>query len=551
MNRRQFLGAAVGAGALTAVGSLSPRDGVAAHPTDGETGPDTATTGAGTRSSTDTETGTPTPTPTEPAATPTSDYEPLGGVDVPGATETVLTPDGETAFVATGDGFAVLDLSDPADPTLRTEERDISPPGTDQGLDSVFDVKYDDGRLLVVGPANYAPDGFHGLIRYDVTDPATPELRASHQTAFPIHNCTLDGNYAYLTGNNREDNPLVVVDVSGEEPREVARWSLFDHDAVWESVPIRLRTLHDVVVRDGVAYLAYWDAGTWLLDVSDPTDPTYVADIRERSAEELADLDGLAVAREGSEPPGNDHYAAPNDDGTLLAVGKESWNSNFGVEGTTPGPDDPGGPSGIDLYDVSEPADPRQLATIDPPPTADPNYRGVRTTAHNFEIAASHLYSSWYRGGVKVHDLSDPANPEQVRYFRRSRSTSFWTAQLAAPGGAVVATSYYDPSDLDAPARVYTFPDVPRAGVTGTESAAADGSAGSTATASTTAPTPTETQTGGPDPDGRTGSEPNETGDSTGGTGPGFGPLAALGALGLGTWRLLRGGTQSADEQDR
>ena len=546
MNRRQFLGAAAGAGALTTVGAFSRRDGVAAHPVDAGIGSEVPTTAAGTP--TETGTGTPTPTPTEAVATPTSDYEPLGSLAVPGATETVVTPDGKTAFVATGGGFAVLDIADPTSPTVRSRERDISPPGTDEVLDSVFDVKYDDGRLLVVGPANYAPDGFHGLVLYDVTVPAAPELRASYQTSFPIHNCDLDGEDAYLTGNNRADNPLVVVDVGRDEPREVARWSLSDRDSVWETVPLRLRTLHDVVVRDGMAYLAYWDAGTWLLDVSDPIDPTYVADIRERSAEELADLDGLAVAREGSEPPGNDHYAAPSPDGTLLAVGKESWNSNFGKEGTTPGPDDPGGPSGIDLYDISEPTDPTHLSTIDPPPTADPNYRGVRTTAHNFEIAAGHIYSSWYRGGVKVHDLSDPTNPEQVRFFRRSGSTSFWTAQLAAPGGAVVATSYYDPGDLDAPARVYTFPDVPRAGVTGTESAAADGSAGSTATASTTAPTPTEPPTGGPDPDGRTGSEPNGTGDSTGDTGPGFGPIAALAGLGFGTWRVLRGGRQTAGD---
>ena len=547
MKRRQFLGAAVGAGFLPALNSVSDGAGVAGDRSETGTGSAPATTAAGTQ--TGTATGTPTPTPTDAVATPTSGYEPLGSVAVPGATETVVTPDGETGFVATGDGFAVLDLGDPANPTQQAEERDISPPGTDEVLDSVFDVKYDDGRLLVVGPANYAPDGYHGSLCFDVTDPATPELRTSYQTAFPIHNCDLDGDYAYLTGNNRDDNPLVVVDVGRDEPREVARWSLFDHDSVWESVPIRLRTLHDVVVQDGMAFLAYWDAGTWLLDVSDPANPAYVADIRERSPEELADLDGLAVAREGSEPPGNDHYAAPNDDGTLLAVGTESWNSNFGQSGTTPGPNDPGGPSGIDLYDVSKPADPTHLATIDPPPTADPNYRGVRTTAHNFELAAGHLYSSWYRGGVKVHDLSDPSNPERVRYFRRSRSTSFWTAQLATPGGAVVATSYYDPSDLDAPARVYTFPDVPRETPSGTESP--DGSGGTTPTASTTAPTPTDGPTTGPRPTESDNGNATDPEESTDITGPGFGPVAALAGIGLGAYELVRGGPRHEDDTER
>ncbi|MFC7140454.1 LVIVD repeat-containing protein [Halosimplex aquaticum] len=523
MHRRQFLRATVGLGVPAAVGALSSRDG-AAHPT--EPSESNATTATGT--------STPTPTPTEAAATPTSGYEPLGSVAVEDATEAVTTTDGETAFVAALDGFAAVDLADPADPTVLAEKRDISPPGTTQVMTGIQDVKYDDGRLLVAGPANYDPDGFHGIALYDVSDPASPELLRAYQTAYPIHNCDLSGGYAYLTGNNRDDNPLVVVDVDRDEPAEVARWSLFDHDPVWESVPVALRTLHDVFVRDGRAYLAHWDAGTWILDVSDPTAPAYVGEVSQLSPADLAELDGLAVSREQKEPPGNDHYAAVDPSGSLLAVGRETWNSNFGKEGTTPGPDDPGGPSGIDLYDLSDPASPAHLATVDPPPTADPNVNGVWTTAHNFEIAAGHLYSSWYRGGVAVHDLSDPANPERVRYFRRSSETSFWTAQLAAPGDAVVATSYGDPSLTDAESRLYTFPDVPRATPTATSTT---GSPDETATPPTTAPTPTETAAGGPTRDG---TDAVETGGATDEDGPGFGPLAALAGVGLGTWRLLQ-----------
>ncbi|MFC7197361.1 hypothetical protein ACFQL4_26485 [Halosimplex aquaticum] len=268
MHRRQFLRATVGLGVPAAVGALSSRDG-AAHPT--EPSESNATTATGT--------STPTPTPTEAAATPTSGYEPLGSVAVEDATEAVTTTDGETAFVAALDGFAAVDLADPADPTVLAEKRDISPPGTTQVMTGIQDVKYDDGRLLVAGPANYDPDGFHGIALYDVSDPASPELLRAYQTAYPIHNCDLSGGYAYLTGNNRDDNPLVVVDVDRDEPAEVARWSLFDHDPVWESVPVALRTLHDVFVRDGRAYLAHWDAGTWILDVSDPTAPAYVGEV--------------------------------------------------------------------------------------------------------------------------------------------------------------------------------------------------------------------------------------------------------------------------------
>jgi len=527
VQRRDLLRAAAGLGVPTAVAASRSADRVDGHPTDAE-----GATETGTGTGTVTGTPTPTPTPTDAVATPTSGYEPLGSVAVEGATETVTTADGGTAFVAVLDGFATVDVSDPADLTVLAEERNISPPGTAQVMSGVQDVKYDDGRLLVAGPANHGADGYHGVVLYDVSDPASPALLRGFQTAYPIHNCELSGEEAYLTGNNRDDNPLVVVDVAREEPAELGRWSLFDHDEDWASVSVGLRTLHDVFVRDGYAYLAHWDAGTWILDVSDPTDPSYVADVRPHTLEDLADLDGLAVARERKEPPGNDHYAATDPDGTLLAVGKETWNSNFGKSETTPGPDDPGGPSGIDLYDISDPTEPAHRATIDPPPTADTNINGVWTTAHNFEIAAGHLYSSWYRGGVMVHDLSDPSNPERVRYFRRSSTTSFWTAQLAAPGGAVVASSRANPSDPSAPGRLYTFPDVARETPTETPTTA-NGTTGS----STAQPTPD-------------GSDAVETGGATDEDGPAFGPAATLAGLGLGTWRLLRSDPATADADD-
>lgn len=556
MNRRQFLRAAALAVPATGVARVvSGRDTDASDPSTPTPSP--AATAVSTSTPTRTPAPTPTPTPTEAVATPTSGWEPRGQLAVPGASETALTPDGQTAFVATVDGFAAIDLSDPAQPTLLTRETEISPLEDSGVMGGIYDVKYDDGRLLVAGPAGYEPDVFHGLALFDVTDPASPVLVGGYRTAFPVHNCYLDGRYAYLTRNDGETNPLVVVDIV--DGREAARWSVVDHDERWRDVDVSMRVLHDVWVQGDYAYLAYWDAGTWILDVSDPTDPAYVADIRERSVERLAGYSGSRLFRETNEPPGNDHYVATDAAGDLLAVGTESWNSNFGKEGTTPGPDDPGGPGGIALYDVTDPADPVHRATIDPPPTADPNINGVRTTAHNFDLADGRLYSSWYRGGVKVHDVADPADPEELRHFRRSSTTSFWTAQFAAPSETVVATSYRNPADLDDPGVVYTFPDAPRETPTRTPTPTATETPSPTASSSPTASL-SSTVSSGPSPEAtssRPGS-PNGTGPTdaeTSADGPGFGPFAALAALGLGTWRLVSCGgireTQSGTTADR
>jgi hypothetical protein len=270
-----------------------------------------------------------------------------------------------------------------------------------------------------------------------------------------------------------------------------------------------------------------------------------VADVREQPLERLARFEGPRAWRLQREPPGNDHYVATDAAGDLLGIGTESWNSNFGEEETTPGPDDPGGPGGIALYDVSDPANPVYRATVDPPPTADPNYNGVWTTAHNFEIAGDRLYSSWYQGGVKVHDVSDPASPEELRQFRRSSTTSFWTAQLAAASETVVATSHENPADRDDSGVLYTFPDAARTTPTPTPTATRSPTVSASPTDGTSSASPTSPA--GTPPTTTARSAPGAT-ETTGATatdtsadGPGFGPFAALAALGFGTWRLVRG----------
>ena len=78
--------------------------------------------------------------------------------------------------------------------------------------------------------------------------------------------------------------------------------------------------------------------------------------------------------------------------------------------------------------DVSDATNPTRLSTIAPPKSPGA-YAGTWTTSHNFDIAGDRLFSSWYQGGVKIHDISDPANPEELAWWRRPDEASFWTAK--------------------------------------------------------------------------------------------------------------------------
>ncbi|WP_226004126.1 hypothetical protein [Natrinema salinisoli] len=372
-------------------------------------------------------------------------YEPLGQVPITGAAEAVVGDEGRTAYVAATTGFVSVDVSDPTEPTLLAEERDIEL--EDDVLSEILDATVDGDRLVVAGPANPGV-GAMGFHCYDVSDPADPVSIGAYETGYHIHNCYLDGESLYVAANSPEESSLVIYDVGGDEITRVGDWSLLEFEPGWGDLDMLVRYLHDVYVQDDVAYLPHWNAGTYLIDVSDPTAPEYVSHVAETTLEEQRGIDDWEAAVYGL--PGNDHYAAVDDTGDLMAVGREAW----AVDG-----EDPDRPGGIDLYDVSDPEDPVRRGSIDPPRTTDETHgSGAWTTSHNFELRDGRLYSSWYRAGVKIHDVSDPTSPERIAWWRDPEETGFWTARVAEPGETFVASSTEAIPNTSLEGALYTFP---------------------------------------------------------------------------------------------
>lgn len=447
------------------------------------------------------------PTPTDdgtsetPAGTPVGDGL-LGVLDLPAAHEVVVSPDGHTAYVATGDGVTLVDVESPADPRRLATRTGLLADSEDGPMQRVQDLAVSGSRLLVVGPA-HPSEGARGLVVFDVSDRQNPQRVAAFEFDSTVHNCDFDGRYAYLTANRREGNPLVVVDT--EREREVGTWSLFDVDGRWRDVSSGLRSLHDVTVQGGRAYLAHWDAGTWILDVSDPSEPALVSKVRGHDPATLAAVD--EARRESRIPPGNDHYITVDEDASLLGVGSETFAIDDGAVG---------GPSGIELFDISDPAAPRALATIEPPPSDNPTRDGILTTAHNFDLVGGRCYASWYLGGVTVHDVTDPTAPREVFAWRDSQRASFWTAQRAA--GSFVATSTNALGGVEVQPGLYTFSDpvadASEATGTATDSTASDRSPTDDAASDDATP--------------------------SGAGGAGFGVAAALSAVGVWAWRRTR-----------
>lgn len=461
-------------------------------------------------------------------ATEVSDgYEPLGSVDVEGAAEAVVGDDGQTVYVAATTGYAIVGVSDPGRPETLADRRDLLADRENGPLPQIFDVKQDGETLLVVGPANgQRGEYLSGALVVDVSDPSNPTERAFYGTEYPIHNCYLDGETAYLTANASEETWLETVDVGGETPEKLGQWSLTDVDEGWADVARGMRVVHDVYVQDDVAYVAHWDAGTWLLDVSDPSTPEVVSHVADRTLEELRDISEDGGGTERIELPGNSHYVAVDEAGELLAVGREAWAVEDGGDG---------GPGGIDLFDVSDPTAPEKLSHVAPPETADATIRGLWTTSHNFELRGGILYSSWYRGGVKRFDVSDPSNPTQRTWWMDPNEAEFWTAQVGVPGETFVASSR---GTEDESGRLYVFPDedgrtvrpLHRHPATRTDSPSDRTGSSGTQSPPTGSAAPSSTATSA------------DESVATDAEAPGFGLFAALTGLGVGAlaWRRSR-----------
>ncbi|WP_135826811.1 LVIVD repeat-containing protein [Halorussus ruber] len=452
-------------------------------------------------------------------------YSPLGSIPVENAREAVPDPSGKYAYVAATDGFAVVDVQIPSDPRLVFEKRGLLSDRETGPLRLIQDVKVEGDRLVAAGPANpIQGDVLQGFVLYDVSDPANPSQIAFHETDFPIHNCFIRDGIVYLTGNNGATNPLVMVDVSDGNPEEVGRWSLASRNEAWREVPSGVWTLHDVWVRNGTAYLSHWDAGTYLVDVSDPANPQFRARIGGRPLGELRKIPSEEARIHVIRLPGNAHYAMTNEDGSLLGINKEAWAA-----------DGKGGPGGIDLWDASDPGNPRKLSTIDPPATSSPSIGGTWTTSHNFDIVGNRLFSSWYQGGVKIHDISDPANPTELAWWRMPDEASFWTAKRASER-FFVASSYGRRDN--GKGGLYTFPiedarnkpqkDPPALTTTGGNQSA--NRATETATSGEAALSGDTTT-----------AESGDTTDSSAGSASGLGISAGVAALlGAGAWRRYR-----------
>jgi hypothetical protein len=262
-----------------------------------------------------------------------------------------------------------------------------------------------------------ARPGLRGFGVYDVTDPTNPsQLSLVTLPGAGSHEIWIErrGNKAYVytaifggggaelvTGGAEAD--FQIWDVSDpRNPVKVGQWGAWAQLGVHPTEPengvSRSRRVHSVIGavmgKQHLAYLSYWDFGTVILDVTDPSDPQFLG----RTTFELHE-------------EGNAHSAWLARGGNILIQTDEDFN--------------PTGPAGIEpawgygrIFDISDPSNPVQLSTVEMPTTRDPSPdRPGDFSVHDPKVRGNTAYFSWYAEGVVMFDISDPTNPRQIAQF--------------------------------------------------------------------------------------------------------------------------------------
>jgi len=301
--------------------------------------------------------------------------------------EVWLHPNGKVAYLGSGSGgdlFYTLDISNPANPIVS----DSMVLNTRR----VNDLMTNAEGTILVNTREGASDRKNGIVISSLADPLHPVkiaeftegMTAGVHSAF-VYSQPKFGTHVYAT--NDGTGAFHIIDISDPyKPKQVAEWRTARPDAG--------RSLHDVDVQDGLAYLSYWNDGLIILDVGNgikggsPSNPVLVSQYK-------YDLNDLYRQVELAGGPGfirGTHTAWRHRNYVFIA--DEVFPSS-GVQGAKDA--SAGRAYGrLQVIDVSDYANPKSVAFY------EPEFGGV----HNIWIAGDTLYMGAYNAGFRTFDIS-------------------------------------------------------------------------------------------------------------------------------------------------
>jgi hypothetical protein len=311
--------------------------------------------------------------------------------------------------------FTAVDVSDPRKPRMILQTELPHRQVRSNSLEVCGDIMAVAYQTSQVG---LKPAGFE---LFDISTPEKPKSismfdcsgphsRGAHQVWF------VDGEFVHFSAgapdfeptNPKDDQIYRIVDVRNPaRPTEVGRWWLpgtrkGDNVAPPKRHPkfdsgVRVHNTNVYPARPDRAYLGYIDGGVFILDISDKGHPK-------------------VVSAWNPHPPHNgfSHTAMPLFDRDLLIVSDECVNDN--------GRD---WPKLTWVVDMRKEDNLVPIATLPLPPVERFAPKGGRYGSHNLHEnrpgpscrSSTRVYGTYFSGGVRVHDISDPFQPKEIAYY--------------------------------------------------------------------------------------------------------------------------------------
>jgi len=309
---------------------------------------------------------------------------------------------GHHAYLATiADKVFVYDIADPANPklldTLKVDARIIN------------DISTTPDEKIGVFTREGASNRKNGIVFLDTSDAAHLKVLSEYTATVTggVHSAYIDGHYVYITDD--ATGSLRVIDFQDvKHPKEVARWEAQNPTAVSmetkHGTVTSGRYLHDLQVKDGLAYLAYWRDGLIILDVGNgmaggsPENPKLVSQYHFNHYELYGD--GWLAGTHSV-------FRYKN----YLFVGDEVFPAIFELDDRDRIPVR----AICHVMDVSDLKHPREVAQYEVPEGG----------SHNFWAANDMLYEGYYSGGARILDISGELRGDLYRQGREI--ARFWT----------------------------------------------------------------------------------------------------------------------------
>lgn len=309
---------------------------------------------------------------------------------------------GHHAYLSTiADKVFVYDIADPANPklldTLKVDARIIN------------DISTTPDEKIGVFTREGASNRKNGIVFLDTSDPSHLKVLSEYTATVTggVHSAYVDGHDVYLTDD--ATGSMRVIDFQDvKHPKEVARYQVENPTVVTLNTEMGSmssgRYLHDLQVKDGIAYLAYWRDGLVILDVGNgvaggsPENPKLISQYHFNHYELYGD--GWLAGTHSV-------FRYKN----YLFVGDEVFPAIFNIDDRDRIPVR----AICHVMDISDLKHPKEVA----------QYEAPEGGSHNFWAANDMLYEGYYSGGARVLDISGELRGDLYRQGREI--ARFWT----------------------------------------------------------------------------------------------------------------------------